>query len=698
MAVIKKFQNNFTTGYLSPSVYARVDIAKYAAGCKKVVNGIIHSQGGISNRPGTEYIARIPGAGRLIPFKYSVSDTYILAFVPGKTLDDQGVEKPATYMRIYVEGAEVVTGEGDVFSIETPYLPEELDSIKYVQSADTLFLVQPAHPPYKLVRSGHTEWAFEPLEFVPSIEAPKNLKAQTSGFSDPSSTYVKTTCDYKVAAVNDRDVESMPSEPVTVDILSTWPSGARVNLTWDEVPGAVRYEVYKNARGYYAWLGSAESTKFVDDYIEGSANIGPKEYRNPFEEEGDYPGAVGIYQQRLVFGRTNNEPHTVWLSETGSFDSMAVATPLRDDSAITATVDTMQMNEIRHFIPLRDVLMLTSGAEYHLSAGRNSDAVTPTSIDFKPQSYWGSSDVAPLVVGNYVLFVENSGLVVRDLKYQFSDDGYTGEDRTILASDLIDAPVKSWAFQQSPWSTVWVCLANGRLLTFTYMPDQEVWAWSEHESSGGKFRSVACIREGVRDVVYFIVERGDDVFVEVMADRPTNGSIQQAYYVDCGLVYNDPENPIQHVTGLSHLAGKQIVALADGTVVRGLTVANDGSFDLQHPAGVIAAGLPYTMEVETLDPEIKSNDGSTNGMRKNVTEVVLWLQQSRGLQVGPAGGPLVDVKFKPPARWGDPPGLESGYFRVVLPGSHREEATIVFRQKDPLPLTILGIVSSISIG
>lgn len=698
MAVIKKFQNNFTTGYLSPAMYARVDLAKYASGCKQVVNGVIHAHGGVSNRPGTIYVSQIAGPARLIPFKYSVSDTYVIAFIPDKKLDDQGVSQDVTYMRLYGGGGEVVTDDGASFSLETPYLPSELDTLRYVQSADVLFLVHPAHPPYKLVRKGHTDWGFELLEFKPSIAAPENLKANASGFSDPSDTYVETTCDYKVAAVNDRDIESMPSEAVTAKVLSTWPAKAKVKLTWDEVPGAVRYEVYKDTRGYYAWLGSAESNKFTDDYIEGNANIGPKEHRNPFEEEGDYPGAIGIYQQRLVFGRTNNEPHTVWLSETGSFDSMAVATPLRDDSAITATVDSQQMNEIRHFIPMRNVIMLTSGAEYQLSAGRNSDAVTPTTIHFSPQSYWGCSEVPPIVVGTYILFVENSGLVVRDLKYKISDDGYAGDDRTILASDLLDAPVTSWAYQQSPWSTVWICLANGRLLTFTYMPEQEVWAWSEHESSGGKFRSVTCIREGTRDVVYFVVEREGRFFVEVLGDRSSLCTIEHSYFMDCGLSYDDPTHPIQHVTGLEHLAGKQIVALADGTVVRGLTVADDGSFDLPHPAGVVSAGLPYETKVETLDPEIKGSDGSTNGMRRNVTEANLWLYRSRGLRVGPSEGALIDVKFNPPSRWGEPPALESGYRKVVLPGNHRDEATIVFKQEDPLPMTILGVVTSVSIG
>ena len=210
-----------------------------------------------------------------------------------------------------------------------------------------------------------------------------------------------------------------------------------------------------------------------------------------------YPGAVGIYQQRLVLGRTDVEPQTIWMSESGAFNSFAVATPIRDDSAITVTVDSKQMNEIRHFVPLRDVLMFTSGAEFLMSAGRNADAVTPTSISFNLQSYWGSSDVPPIVSGSSIIFASNSGRVVRDMRYQLNDDGYTGGEVSIfLAEHLLDSPIADWAYQQAPWSTIWVCLESGKLLTFTYLREHEIWAWSEHESSGGKFLSVSSIREG----------------------------------------------------------------------------------------------------------------------------------------------------------------------------------------------------------
>lgn len=686
MALIKKYQNSFTSGVLSPGVLARVDLSKYADGCQEMVNCVIYAHGGVTNRPGTLYVDTLPGDGLLIPFVYSVTQTYVLAFF------DKGNGK--AFMRVYKEGG-VVLKDGKVFEIETPYAPAELSAIKFAQSADVMFLVHPAHRPQKLTRQGHANWTFSEMLFKPSISAPTGLKATASGFEDDSDTYYETTIQYKVSAVNDREVESVPSAAVSVKALSTWPNKAKVELSWAAVEGAVRYEVYKDVRGWYEWIGSADSTSFKDDNIEGDSGTGPKENRDPFAAAGDYPGVVGIYQQRLVFGRSNNEPQTVWMSETGSFDSMAVAQPLRDDSAITATVDSKQMNEIRHFIPLRDMLMLTSGAEFKIRSGDTSGAVTPTSLRFDIQSYWGSSNVPPIVSGTSILMAQNSGKAVRDLHYQLSEDGYAGNEVSILAEHLLDSPIRDWAYQQDPFSTVWICLESGKLLTFTYMREQEIWAWSEHESDG-IFRSVSSIREGADDSVYFLTKRGDSYFVEYQQRRNYGDDIRDAFFVDCGLQYRGALT--SRITGLEHLAGREIAVLADGSVVRGVKVGDDGSFELPFPAQRVSAGLPYRMSIRTVDPEIRSEQGSVAGDNKNVVRAIFRVRETRGLWAGPSKDKMLMVKQEPPEKWGDPPPLTDGEVVLPLPGKHGSSCSIYIEQRDPLPATLLALTTWISVG
>lgn len=949
MTLIRKFQNNFTTGAVSPGIAARYDLEKYASACEKLSNAVVRAHGGVSKRPGTEYLDEIPGFGRLFPFVYSVEQTYTLCFFTTQEPGDKPTYGNKVSLRVYSDGGVVTDDNGGIVEVATPYQEKDIANIKFAQSADVLFLVHPRHDVYKLQRFSHDNWVFEKMVFKPEIQAPANLIATQKGFATSGTT---DTISYRVAAVNAKEQESVASDPVEITIRATWTSGATVTLNWDKVPKATKYEVYKNSRGFYGWIGTAESNKFIDDNIEPDADSGPKEHRDPFEdipvveigltadssdvptdtetrkigygallrghdgqdgeafykevytyddiisfevagldlgnlfnydnpsavlffddfgngkkymqeislaypkvevttftlksgsttlklnqngtgvkylyrayleesktstsepmpmqyylselsgyfyaaseitgslsltydfkisnvpyakylihfvieleekwdpgmlgpfalylglgddgeaedietfkgsatisratnstlignydfpfmplrafknrrdgvlpptEASNKPGAIGVFQQRLIFGRTNAEPQTVWFSETGAFDSMAVATPLRDDSAITATVDSKQMNEIKHFLPLRDMLMFTTGAEFKIT-GSNGRAITPTEIGFPIQSYYGVSDVPPIVIGTSILFIQNSGRHVRDLQYTLQEDGYNGNEVSILAEHLIESEIIDWAYQQSPFSTVWVCLKNGKLLTLTYMKEQNIWAWSEHESKYGKFRSVCCIREGAKDNVYFVVERKGKFFIEHQVVRDYNDSLETAFFVDCGLRYNNPDKPIKHVTGLEHLAGEKISVLADGSVFNDVEVSAEGSFDLPYEVAHISAGLPYTMELRTIDPEIRADNGFIIGDKRNVVKVDVMLYESRALTIGPSAEVQDEIKLPTSEKWGSAPELFTGELTMTIPGMHRDKATITILQKDPVPCTVLGVCKHINIG
>ena len=56
MSVVKKIQNAFSSGELSPSLYARTDLTRYQTGLKKCKNFFVLPHGGVSNRPGTKYV------------------------------------------------------------------------------------------------------------------------------------------------------------------------------------------------------------------------------------------------------------------------------------------------------------------------------------------------------------------------------------------------------------------------------------------------------------------------------------------------------------------------------------------------------------------------------------------------------------------------------------------------------------------
>ena len=76
-------QRSFASGEISPSLYARVDLTKYATGLRTCKNGIVLRYGGVSNRPGTSFVGEVNDSSkavRLIPFIFNTAQTYVLEF------------------------------------------------------------------------------------------------------------------------------------------------------------------------------------------------------------------------------------------------------------------------------------------------------------------------------------------------------------------------------------------------------------------------------------------------------------------------------------------------------------------------------------------------------------------------------------------------------------------------------------------
>ena len=94
----KLIQPSFSAGELSPSLYGRVDLAKYKVGAARMRNFFVDYRGGASNRVGTKFVGRAFKSAtkvRLIPFTFSTLQTYVLEFGD-------------LYMRVIKNGAHVL--------------------------------------------------------------------------------------------------------------------------------------------------------------------------------------------------------------------------------------------------------------------------------------------------------------------------------------------------------------------------------------------------------------------------------------------------------------------------------------------------------------------------------------------------------------------------------------------------------------
>src|SRR5690606_1624007 len=145
-----------------------------------------------------------------------------------------------------------------------------------------------------------------------------------------------------------------------------------------------------------------------------AADIGrtPPIQFNPFGGAGDYPGAVSYFEQRRVFAGTLNAPQNLWMTRTGTESNLSYSLPTKDDAAIAFRVAARESNTIRHLLPLDSLMALTAAAEWRVTSV-NSDAITPSSVAVRPQSYVGAGQAQPVVVNSSILYGAARGGHVR---------------------------------------------------------------------------------------------------------------------------------------------------------------------------------------------------------------------------------------------------------------------------------------------
>lgn len=620
---IPVIQPSFASGEISPSLYGRVDLAKFHSGAALMRNFFADYRGGASNRPGTAFVGRcLPGINRLIPFTFSIVQTYALVFsnlamrvvmngalvlepsfaitgvsqaspvnvsstsvvgyVPGDWVYIAGIV-PANhplngnYYQILTEsdhsGLTLKDLDGNivdstnypaytsggtvsrVYTLASPYAASDLALVKFVQSADTMTLCHPSYPTYQLTRTGHAAWTIAAANFVPTSASPgAGAAIQNAAASGGSTSY-----NYVVTAIAANGVtESLPSQTMTVTgckPMSTT-SGAAITVAWSAVPGAQYYNVYRQAEvisgsalsgQLYGFIGTCTKNSFVDQNILPDFTHTPPQNYNPFSGANNYPACTTYYQGRQCFSGSNSAPDTIFMSKSGDFLNMGYATPSQQSDSIVAPIVARQVNPIKHMVPMDALIALSASGAFKVDAGSQGGSVTPSAISAVPQAYNGCSDVPPITINQDILYVQSKGSIVRDLAYNFYAKVYTGSDLTVLSNHLFFGHlISEWAWAEEPMKIIWCVREDGVLLSFTFLKEQDIYAWAWHDTDG-QFKSVCSVAEGAEDAVYLIVNRqvggSYKQFIERMASRKM-GSVPERgvppdftawWFVDCGL-------------------------------------------------------------------------------------------------------------------------------------------------------------------
>lgn len=288
---------SFAAGELSPAMYGRTDIAKYDVGAAKLENFIVLRYGGVQNRAGTKYLATTAGNKKavLLPFRYNVEQNFIIEFTAGK-------------IRFYTQG-ELVTKDGAPYEISNDYTEEELDSLKYTQSADVMFLVQPNHPPATLTRYANDNWTFERMDITGGPFADSELTAE----STTTITASATTGEVTLTASADIFTADMVDDLIALthfvdsDYKKGTPSANGTNLIVSVLPHS---SVYVESFGF--WDGNFTLEKYdrlTGQWVKIRSQSGNRSQNYNMTEEND---SDEITQYRVTSTEFNTD---VWSGE-----------------------------------------------------------------------------------------------------------------------------------------------------------------------------------------------------------------------------------------------------------------------------------------------------------------------------------------------------------------------------------------------
>ena len=612
---------NFTAGEITPKLFGRTDISKYDNGAETVENFLVQPHGGLMRRPGTRFVSEVKNSSnavRLIAFEFNVEQSYILEFGP-------------TYFRVYKDGGQVESG-GSAVEVTTVYTASELDGLTFAQAADTMYIVSPNHPLYKITRTSHTAWTITEVTTQRGPFLDQNITTTTltpdsrdgtirltasadlwtaddvgrlvkieDGFVKITSRVSATVADGTAQELEDGRSEILPSyAAATISFHEGDPdaTGLEHNDRIEDTAAAFIDQGFKVGQTIIISGSTSNNTTdghLVVDVTDSVITLAPgadlateaadsghtlqgklvatDEWSlGAFSKATGYPRAVAFYEQRLVFAGTSEQPQTLFFSQGGDFENFESGTAA--DDGMVYTIGSNTVNVIRFLASTRNLIVGTSGGEFVVRASGADEAITPTNIQIKQQTSHGSADITPMQAGNAVLFVQRAKRKVLELQFNFDVDGYIAPDVALISEHITENGLDELAYQQEPDSILWGRRGDGQLACMTYKREEQVIGWSR-QILGGVFGTGDAIVESIATIPGDLDEDQVWVVVKRTVNSATKRYIEYIKDFDFG---TDVNNAIFVDSSLTFTGVTSTLAGAEAADQTTITLADASSF------------------------------------------------------------------------------------------------------------------------
>tara|TARA_R100001086_G_C11843161_1_gene259555 strand:+ start:1105 stop:3303 length:2199 start_codon:yes stop_codon:yes gene_type:complete len=729
---ITQFQTNFSVGELDPLLRARTDLSQYQNALEEATNVVIQPQGGLKRRDGLEFIYNFGSSFnkfKLIPFEFSVSDSYLLVVVPGRVY----VFKNGTLQAN-------INGSGNDYLAAAAITSAMIDELQFTQAVDTLILCHEDLQTKRLVRNSDTSWTLENLPLTNLPQYAYAFDTQSPDFDiTPSATSGNVTITASNVTTDTGTAQAGGASTITLKSSSSFttndaPNGMWVTLTSGTGAGQERYisdyvGSTKVATVYPAWdtqptsstgykveafaassVGSylqvantfgrarivdftnATTVKAVTEvpFFDTNANVSGNweaefGYENVWSNNRGWPRSATFHEGRLYFGGSKSRPNTIWGSRSIDFFNFDIGTGL-DDESVEATINTNQLNSIVNIVAGSDLRIFTTGAEFVVIQSEDSP-VTPASFLVRPQTRLGSKPGVPIEdLNGATIFVQRQGKSLNAFQYGSGTKSYQIQNVSVLSSHLIKTPVDLAARRSTSTDEAdRLFIVNGddgSMSVYSILVGQEVIAPSSF-TTDGLFVAVAVEVSDVYCIVKRTVNSANVYFLEKFNSSLTLDSAKTGGAASS--------------VAMTHLEGKEVRVVRDGSVEANQTVpASPHTITFASAASSsFQVGLDYTVTAKTMPTEPTLPSGSVQGVRKRVVQIDALLNETKDLVINGKqisfrnfGEDVLDTPIQSFT------GLKTAH--GILGYSATGQITLT--QTVPLPMTVLGLEYKLSVG
>jgi hypothetical protein len=644
-------QSNFSTGELDPLLRSRIELDQYNNALAKATNVLIQPQGGLRRRPGTKHILELPNSStpsagngvRLVPFQFSVSDSYMLCF---------------THQRMYVikNGAVIAAINGGANNYLTTSITSDMvDDMCWTQSADTLIVVHPDLQPVKIVR-GNTDatWTATTITFD---SIPKY--AFTIAYSNPAGTLTP----------------SAVSGNITLTASSAVFSAGDVNQYINATPqGRAKIIQYVST----TVVNVITEYPFFNTTAIANGNWEKESgYEDVWSSTKGWQRTVSFHEGRLYFGGSKSRPSTIWGSKIGLFFDF-VPTESLDDDAVEATLDTNELNVITDILSARDFQVFTTGGEFYVPQNA-TDPVTPLTFIFKNVSRNGMKPGTRVQsVDTGTVYIQRQGKSLNEFVFSDSQLTYITQRISLMSGHLLKSPQRIALRRASSTEEADLLLMtndiDGTMAAFSIMRSQQITAPSEF-TTDGSFIDVGVDVTAIYTVTKRRFNSVDRYFIELFS---------YDVFTDCSFTGGAAAT----ATGLPHI-GKALNVITDGIPQSNETVSGGGvvTFDRASTTSY-EVGLPMTVYVKTMPVDIKLQTGTRLSFKKRIVEISAVLKDTQHMIIN--SQPIAFRLFDNPMLDAAEPTY-TGIKRVNGVLGYSREQAIEVEQNLPLKMTLLGL-------